>query len=92
VDAQQPVAKKSKHSSRKEEKKDKTTRHRHHHESRHSKDDVGSGEFQVISSTLVVSIPPLYASNPRLGVQEMLDGMLMRYAHVVNPYPSHLIC
>ncbi|KAJ7497214.1 hypothetical protein FB451DRAFT_1210500 [Mycena latifolia] len=36
-------------------------------------------EFQVIQSSLVVSVPPMFASSPNTGVQEMLDSMIMRY-------------
>jgi len=32
-----------------------------------------------VHASLVVSIPPVFASNPRAGVEEMLDSMLMRY-------------
>ncbi|KAF8647147.1 hypothetical protein AX16_006978 [Volvariella volvacea WC 439] len=35
--------------------------------------------FQVIKATMVVSVPPRFAANPRAGVEEMLDGMVMRY-------------
>jgi DNA-directed RNA polymerase I subunit RPA43 len=37
-------------------------------------------EFHVVKASLVVSIPPIFASNPRAGVEEMLDSMVMRYA------------
>lgn len=68
VDVQPPAAKKSKLSKHTPEKKRKNTT---------SRDDA---EFQVVKSSLVVSIAPMYALNPKQGVQEMLDGMLMRYA------------
>jgi DNA-directed RNA polymerase I subunit RPA43 len=35
-------------------------------------------EFEVISASLVVSIAPVFAANPRAGVEEMLDSMVMR--------------
>ncbi|KAJ3853026.1 hypothetical protein EV368DRAFT_39708 [Lentinula lateritia] len=35
--------------------------------------------FQVVQSSLVVSVSPVFASNPRIGVEEMLDSMIMRY-------------
>lgn len=44
--------------------------------------DKGKGkatEFQVINASLVVSVPPVFASDPRAGVQEMLDSMVMRH-------------
>ncbi|KAE9411138.1 hypothetical protein BT96DRAFT_961159 [Gymnopus androsaceus JB14] len=46
------------------------------------KKDKGKGKetaFQVVQSSLVVSISPVFASNPRTGVEEMLDSMIMRY-------------
>ncbi|KAJ6609834.1 hypothetical protein B0H10DRAFT_2166227 [Mycena sp. CBHHK59/15] len=36
-------------------------------------------EFQVVQASLVISIPPIFATNPHAGVQEMLDSMVMRY-------------
>jgi len=71
-----PALKKPKRSPEKKLKKDKSgvgssTRHR--------TSSGSKGEFQTITSTLNVSIPPIYAMEPRRGVQEMLDGMLMRY-------------
>ncbi|KAJ4468185.1 hypothetical protein J3R30DRAFT_3560115 [Lentinula aciculospora] len=35
--------------------------------------------FQVVQSSLVVSISPVFASDPRVGVEETLDSMIMRY-------------
>ena len=37
-------------------------------------------EFHVVEASLVVSIPPVFASNPKVGVEEMLDSMIMRSA------------
>jgi DNA-directed RNA polymerase I subunit RPA43 len=37
-----------------------------------------ASEFRVVSASLVVSIAPVFASNPRGGVEEMLDSMVMR--------------
>lgn len=49
-------------------------------------DGVEEGEFTVVRSSVVVSIPPVFADNPRAGVEEMLDSMLMRCGwHVVSP-------
>ncbi|KAF8070208.1 hypothetical protein FPV67DRAFT_1006801 [Lyophyllum atratum] len=36
-------------------------------------------EFHVVKTSLVVSIAPVFAGNPRAGVEEMLDSMVMRY-------------
>jgi hypothetical protein len=35
-------------------------------------------EFTTVRASVVVSIPPIFASNARAGVEEMLDSMLMR--------------
>lgn len=35
-------------------------------------------EFKLINASLVVSIAPVFAGNPRAGVEEMLDSMIMR--------------
>ncbi|CAK5281498.1 unnamed protein product [Mycena citricolor] len=35
-------------------------------------------EFQVIQASLVVSVPPAFADDPKKGVNEMLDSMIMR--------------
>ncbi len=37
-------------------------------------------DFRVVNASLVLSVPPVFAANPRAGVQEMLDSMVMRYA------------
>ncbi|KAF8906583.1 hypothetical protein CPB84DRAFT_1770153 [Gymnopilus junonius] len=35
--------------------------------------------FQIVNASLVLSVPPVFAANPRAGVEEMLDSMIMRY-------------
>lgn len=35
-------------------------------------------EFRVINASLALSIPPVFASDLRAGVEEMLDSMVMR--------------
>lgn len=40
---------------------------------------VYDSEFRVVKSSLVLSVPPVFAANPRAGVEEMLDSMIMRY-------------
>ncbi|KAJ6586842.1 hypothetical protein DFH09DRAFT_1141694, partial [Mycena vulgaris] len=42
-------------------------------------DTDADAEFQVVQASLVVSVSPMFASDPRTGVQEMLDSMIMRY-------------
>lgn len=72
----QPALKKSKRSSEKKPRKDKS---RAGPSTGHKASSGSKREFQMITSTLNVSVPPIYAMEPRRGVQEMLDGMLMRY-------------
>ena len=38
------------------------------------------GQFEVIRSTLAISLPPAFANRPREGAEEMLDSLVMRYA------------
>lgn len=50
-------------------------------EEKSSKDKKGKArntEFHVVKASLVLSIPPIFASNTRTGVEEMLDSMVMR--------------
>jgi len=75
-DSVQPALKKSKHTS---DKKPKKAKSKAGPSTGHGTGSSYKGEFQTITSTLSVSIPPIYAMEPRRGVQEMLDGMLMRY-------------
>ena len=75
-DATQPALKKPKRSP---EKKLKKAKPKAGPSTEHATGSRSKGEFQTITSTLNVSIPPIYAMEPRRGVQEMLDGMLMRY-------------
>lgn len=35
-------------------------------------------EFRVVRTSMVLSVSPVFSGNPRVGFQEMLDGMLMR--------------
>ena len=72
----QPALKKSKHTS---EKKPKKIKSKAGPSTGYGTSSSSKGEFQTVTSTLSVSIPPIYAMEPRRGVQEMLDGMLMRY-------------
>ncbi|KAL5507392.1 hypothetical protein ACEPAH_6848 [Sanghuangporus vaninii] len=37
------------------------------------------GEFQVVSASVVVSIPPRFSLDPLSGVHEMLDSLVMKY-------------
>lgn len=40
---------------------------------------TNDNQFQVATTSLVLSVPPIFAGNPRGGVEEMLDSMIMRY-------------
>ncbi|KAJ7703283.1 hypothetical protein B0H17DRAFT_1042573 [Mycena rosella] len=44
-----------------------------------AKESDADAQFQVVQASLVVSVPPMFASSPHAGVQEMLDSMIMRY-------------
>lgn len=41
-------------------------------------DHSSDGEFQVVRAALTLSVPPVFAANPRAGIEEMLDSMIMR--------------
>ena len=53
--------------------------------------DVEESEFKLINASLVVSIPPVFANNPRAGVEEMLDSLVMRSVSLpFLPFPLPL--
>ncbi|KAG2074674.1 hypothetical protein BDR04DRAFT_154245 [Suillus decipiens] len=41
--------------------------------------EPSTSEFRVTKATITLSVPPVFASNLRSGVEEMLDSMIMRY-------------
>ncbi|KII92251.1 hypothetical protein PLICRDRAFT_103985 [Plicaturopsis crispa FD-325 SS-3] len=43
------------------------------------KSKASESDFQDLRASLVVPVPPIFANNPRAGVEEMLDSMVMRY-------------
>ncbi|PBK91388.1 hypothetical protein ARMGADRAFT_199703 [Armillaria gallica] len=52
------------------------------HSKKKTKDKKGKGresDFHVVQASLVLSIPPKFADDPKTGVNEMLDSMVMRY-------------
>lgn len=49
-----------------------------------AKQTDAEAEFQVVQASLVVSVPPMFASNPHAGVEEMLDSMIMRFAQITD--------
>ncbi|KAK0195322.1 hypothetical protein F5146DRAFT_1100866 [Armillaria mellea] len=52
------------------------------HSQKKTKDKKGKGresDFHVVQASLVLSIPPKFADDPKSGVNEMLDSMVMRY-------------
>jgi DNA-directed RNA polymerase I subunit RPA43 len=56
---------------------------KHSHKASKRKDEKkqpADGQFKVITATLAISIPPMFASKPREGAEEMLDSLVMRYA------------
>lgn len=83
------------HHHKKKKSKDK---HRHtelevaapevvsHHASKKKgkrKMEEGESAFAVVSASIRLSIPPVFAAKPLAGVEEMLDSMVMKY--VLNP-------
>ncbi|KAI0699572.1 hypothetical protein BC835DRAFT_539835 [Cytidiella melzeri] len=61
------TGKDSQHNQTRDGKKKKKTREPTH------------GQFKVVRATLAISIPPVFASRPREGAEEMLDSVVMRY-------------
>ena len=59
----------SAHKKAKKDKRDKKSK-----EKRRKAD----GEFQLVSASLVVSIPPRFSLDPLSGVKEMLDSLVMK--------------
>ena len=45
-------------------------------------------QFKVATTSLVLSVPPIFAGNPRGGVEEILDSMIMRY--LLSSLPTKL--
>jgi DNA-directed RNA polymerase I subunit RPA43 len=54
------------------------------------KSRAADGEFTNVNSTLVVSIAPVFANDPRVGVEEMLDSMVMRCVDTINTSHSEI--
>lgn len=48
-----------------------------------------SKEFSVVGATVRVTIPPVFASDPEAGVEEMLDSMVMKCVAVNPHWSSH---
>ncbi|TDL26089.1 hypothetical protein BD410DRAFT_716867 [Rickenella mellea] len=61
----------------KPEKKDKTKKKDKKGKGR--AEESANGEFQLVTASVSVSIPPIFAGNPMAGVEEMLDSLVMRY-------------
>lgn len=56
---------------------------------RHKKDrKTKETDFEVVNASLVVAIPPIFARDPRAGVEEMLDSMVMRCVIIRQVTPS----
>ncbi|KAG7098880.1 hypothetical protein E1B28_000780 [Marasmius oreades] len=54
-------------------------RSRHASKVKHDKGNTRDTGFQVVKASLVVSVPPIFSIDPKSGVAEMLDSMIMRY-------------
>ncbi|KAF8622343.1 hypothetical protein AX15_007076 [Amanita polypyramis BW_CC] len=46
--------------------------------------DEHDNEFYTVRASLALPIPPVFANDPRAGVEEMLDSMVMRYIQVLR--------
>ncbi len=44
-------------------------------------------EFCSVNASIVLAVPPVFSNRLRDGVEEMLDSMIMRYAHIHFPFP-----
>jgi len=64
--------------SKEAKKKDKKERNEKKGKGK-AKAAADDAQFKVISASLSLSIPPIFASNLRAGAEEMLDSMVMRY-------------
>ncbi|KAI0066148.1 hypothetical protein BV25DRAFT_1797566 [Artomyces pyxidatus] len=40
---------------------------------------AADSEFRTVSASVVLTVPPVFASKPRDGAEEMLDSLIMRY-------------
>ena len=81
VASSEPTAKRSKTDGKgKKEKKHKSLDRRTTEKKDKGKGREDAGQFKVISATLAISIPPVFATNLRAGAEEMLDSMVMRCA------------
>lgn len=76
----EPSSKRSKTSKHKKEKQQKEVdgqvKEKRKDKGKAREDDR---QFKVISATLAISIPPVFANNLQAGAEEMLDSMVMRY-------------
>ena len=57
------------------------------HKGKGSKSD---GQFQVVNASIVLSIPPKFASDPLAGALEMLDSLVMRHAYLLHLFFAFL--
>lgn len=62
-------------------------KHKHKHQPINTLGGLGN-EFIRTNSSLMLSIPPIYANNPLNGAIGVLDGLVMRY---VLPFPTTLV-
>ncbi|KAF9263441.1 hypothetical protein L218DRAFT_973215 [Marasmius fiardii PR-910] len=46
---------------------------------KHKKGKSKQTEFQVVKASTILSVPPIFSIDPKSGVAEMLDSMIMRY-------------
>ncbi|KAK2467765.1 hypothetical protein APHAL10511_000060 [Amanita phalloides] len=46
--------------------------------------NVHDEEFHIVKASLVLPVSPVFSNDPRAGVEEMLDSMVMRYIRVLR--------
>jgi hypothetical protein len=48
------------------------------------KREILDSDFSTVQASLVLSVPPVFAPDPRAGVQELLDSMIMRSSSFIS--------
>lgn len=57
----------------------------------YSEEEEEASEFVVVTASVRLSVPPIFSTNPRAGVEEMLDSMIMKCV-VFSRFPNVLTC
>lgn len=73
----------------KKDRKEKKSKARAKHGTKADDDDHSSlseSEFRSVKASVQLTIPPVFASKPHEGAQELLDSMVMRCVCCMIPY------